>query len=361
MPKILFISPLPPPRGGIASWTEKIFQYGLSPQYSLHLVNTKIKGHRNIFDKTFLSVTEIMRNLNIIIVLIHQLIFARPQLIHLNSSLSSFGIWRDLLCVLLAKIIKLPVVTHYHGHLPDFKKRLFGLNYAALKLLMHLTNINVVTNQVSYQYVQQFIKANCVVLPNFIEDNVFLKIPMPQFANDSLRAIFAGGITKAKGCLEILNIAKRCPEIEFHLFGKMHADVADEFNNKPNNMFIHEVVNQETLWKEMQASDFLLFPSYTEGFPLTVLEAMSVGLPIIATRVGAIPEMIDEGKGGFLVSPYHVDELCLAINKLSADRDLKITMGQYNRDKSFNTYRYAIVMEQLQQLYQEVLDIPCAA
>lgn len=352
---ILFISPLPPPHGGIATWTNEIFQYGLPDGSQLSLVDTRIRGKRNIFDPSAFSFVEFFRTVTILSSLIYQLVINRPRLVHLNSSLSTFGIFREMSCAMLASIFRVPVISHYHGNLPDFRgERFFGLSQFCLRALMRISKINIVTNTHSFAQAKMLnaSKANIVFLPNFIQDKTFdLEI---RKESCQCRAIFAGGITRAKGCAEILTAALRLPTIEFHLFGKMHDDMAALFANAPKNIFLHGVISHDELLKEMCKSDFLLFPSYTEGFPLTVLEAMSIGLPVIATRVGAIPDMVENDLGGYLVAPRDVDGLINAINLLASDSKLRLTMGKFNRQKSFNQYRYSIVIEQLSQLYNQL-------
>ncbi len=123
----------------------------------------------------------------------------------------------------------------------------------------------------------------------------------------------------------------------------------------PHNIVLHGEVDRETLLKKMCQSDFLIFPSHTEGFPLTVLEAMTVGLPVIATRVGAIPDMIKEDEGGYLIEVNIVDALTSAVVNMSNDPDKRREMGAYNQHKSYHQYRYSIVSKKLQALYGQVL------
>lgn len=359
---ILLISPLPPPHGGIATWTKKIINLGSLPDGTqLSLVNTKIVGKRNIFDRASFSFAEIGRTIKIFYLLCHQLLFNRPKLIHLSCSLSSVGIFRDLSCVIIAKIFKLPVICHYRGNIPDFKnKRFFGLSEICLRLLINIASINIVENQGSFQQAKIFIKKEnkekIILLPNFIEDAIFdYEISNKQENRHRYQILFAGGITGAKGCNEILQIANELPDIDFHLFGKMHQDMVEQFKSAPKNIFLRGDVQHDTLLKEMCAADCLLFPSYTEGFPMVVLEAMSIGLPVIASNVGAIPEMVDEGLGGYLINPCDVTALVSAIKKLFAHPQLIIDMGKYNKQKSFNCYRLSVVVDQLSTIYNQVL------
>lgn len=352
---ILFISPLPPPYGGIATWTDEIMQSGLPDGSQLSLVDTKIRGNRNIFDSNSFSFAEFTRTITVLSSLIYQLITNRPRLMHLNCSLSPLGIFRDMSCAILARIFYVPVISHYHGNIPDFNgERFFGFSQICLRALMRISKINIVENKVSLAKAKKIINrdSDIVLIPNFILDKTFdLEIKKD---NCRCRAIFAGGITRAKGCAEILEAARCLPEIEFHLFGKMHNDMKTLFVNVPKNIFLHGVINHDALLKEMCKSDFLLFPSYSEGFPLTVLEAMSVGLPVIATNVGALPEMVEKDLGGFLVAPQDVMGLVDAIKMIASDHKLKLAMGKYNRQKSFNQYRYSIVITQLLKIYNQL-------
>lgn len=355
---ILYISPLPPPYGGIATWTQKIAHYGLPASHPFTIINTKIRGDRNIFDATTFSFAEFWRNITIFFTLFYQIVRKRPRLIHINSSLSPFGIMRDLACALVAKISHIPIIAHYHGNIPDFdRKRFYGLSGASFDALMRVATINIVTNEPSLTHLQNktktTAKSKLMMLPNFIEDHIFAEMTMkPNYATTHYRAIFVGGITRAKGCHELISAAKTFATIEFHLYGKMHADMMNVV--LPTNIILHGEIRHSELLNDMPHYHFLLFPSHTEGFPLTVLEAMTIGLPVIATSVGAIPQMIDDGKGGFLCAPHDSKALCHVIAKLISQPQLLSTMGTYNRDKSFKCYRYSKVIKDFMQLYNTI-------
>lgn len=352
---ILLISPLPPPQGGIAVWTKKIIDIGLPDGSPISLIDTKIRGNRNIFDRATVSIAEFTRTLRILCLLIYHLILNKPRIIHINCSLSSIGIFRDWLCGKIARLFNIPVVVHYHGNMHDFQyTRFAGLSLSALRHLMKDAQINIVINTFSLQKAYEIQMGKVLLLPNFIEESLF-DYPIQHFQKSRPRAIFAGGITQTKGCKEIFNLAIALPEIDFYLFGKMHADMADLYKNLSANIFLQGEVPHQYLLNEMHRSDFLLFPSYTEGFPLTVLEAMAIGLPVIGTRVGAIPEMITDGKGGILVNPGDIPALIDAIQYISQNQQLRQAMGEFNRKHSFENYRYSVVIQQLVKIYDELI------
>lgn len=356
MKPILYVSPLPPPYGGIATWTALIFKHGLPSASKLSLVDTKICGKRNIFDQANFTIIELFRFFKIITQFLTELLFNKPSLIHLNSSLSSLGIFRDMLCLTMGKGLNIPVVSHFHGNLPDFnEKRFFGLSGFFLKKVIRYSDLNIVENNFSYQYMlKKNLSAHFKYLPNFIEDELF-KQDFTVKGQHLSKAIFAGGITKAKGVAEILALARAFPKIEFHLYGKLHKDMYPTLKEPPANFILHAPIAHTALLKAMQESDFLLFPSYSEGFPLTVVEAMAMRLPVIATNVGALPEMIDEGKGGFLVPPGNYSALREALHKLLSLVDKGNEMGAYNREKAYAHYRYSKVIHDMEESYREVM------
>lgn len=365
MKPILYISPLPPPFGGIATWTQKIVHYGLPSGQPFIVIDSKIKGKRNIFDASTFSPIELWRNFIIIFSVLYQIIMHRPCLVHINSSLSKTGIMRDLLTAFIAYLFRIPVIVHYHGNLPDYQQDYFyGLSGYALNALMRIAHMNIVTNEASLKYAQMHFnqqtkrKIQLILLPNFIEDHIFAH-KIAKETSEQLRAIFIGGMTRKKGGLELIHAAYAYPEIEFHVFGKMHADM--EKSTLPANMILHGEVDHDLLLKTMCHYDFMVFPSHTEGFPLSVLEAMALGLPVIASSVGAIPEMIDDGKGGFLCPAENSQALCDAIHALIKQPALLTNMGDYNRYKCFQSYRYSKVIKDFMQLYHSIAEIePCA-
>jgi glycosyltransferase involved in cell wall biosynthesis len=354
---ILYISPLPPPQGGIAVWTQKIVSAGLPDQTPVTLVDTRSRGPRDIFQPAFFSIAELQRTLRIYFLVLYQLLFHRPKLIHLSCALSSAGVFRDAACVALAKLFRVPVLTHYHGNMQDFNTtRLRGYSGKILIWLLRTSTINIFANTPSYHCAQQKLGStkNFVLLPNFIEDAIFDYAKTTTEPGQRLRALYAGGITAAKGCAEILAMAQRFPTIDFHLFGKMHADMAQQYQNIPENLHLHGEVQHANLLAEMRLSDFLLFPSYTEGFPLTVLEAMAIGLPVIATTVGGIPEMIQHGAGGLLVPPRDSAALAQAIQSFLDTPQQIVSQGQYNKQKSYAEFRYSVVMARMLTIYSQI-------
>ncbi len=105
----------------------------------------------------------------------------------------------------------------------------------------------------------------------------------------------------------------------------------------------------------MNAFDVFLFPSLWEGFGLVLLEAMAACLPVVASRVSAIPEVIADGETGILVSPHDIDAMASALSRLIADAPLRRHLGLLGRDRLETEFSIARMTDETLRLYAQVL------
>jgi len=101
-------------------------------------------------------------------------------------------------------------------------------------------------------------------------------------------------------------------------------------------------------------SHFLVLPSRHEGFPNAVLEAMSVGLPVISFNIPGLDQLVIENQTGILVEPFDVKSLGLAIDKLASDRDLRILLGR-NAQRKSKDYSWGNVADEFSRAFGLVL------
>ena len=364
--KVLLISPLPPPLGGIATWTEMLMLNGLE-RYNISIIDTKLRGKRLVFGEKYTFLIEGYRNITIILKLLYVLVIERPKLLHISCSTSSvWGIFRDFCCLCLGKIFFVGIVIQHNGNVAYIinNTRVFNLGRKLIKLISKLANYTIVLNKPSFNNLHQlFTKTgemrNIITLPLFLSNDVFtyLNKNSKSIINTELSFVYLGGITNAKGCNEILRLAYEFPVVKFKLIGWVLPDMSTAMENIPNNViYLGRLAKKEEVFDQLLHSSCFLFPSHSEGFPLSVLEAMALGLPVIATNVGAIPEMIDNGKGGFVVDTGDFDALeksCRTMISLSQE-EIK-AMGDYNQKKVRHNYTYEKVTKKLEFVYEQVI------
>ena len=357
--KILFISPLPPATGGISSWMQRIVEHGLHDNYSIHVVDIGIRNKAYAHGVSW-WIGQGHRTARILASLVLQLTFTRPHIVHLNCSLSSRGIFRDLICALLARLWGVPVVGHYRGNIPEFAGgRRNGTSWRALRKLIRVATLNIALNRGSLECLydlQHEKQRSPVSLPNVIQDFVFhrrfSRVLVPA---RRIRILYSGWITIAKGCHMILSVARKLPEVDFIMLGPVMTDMEHYLSRLPKNVTVCGDIATDAVFKHMESSDLFLFPSRIEGFPNAVLEAMAFGLPVVATKVGAIPEMIEEGKGGLFIDGSDANEITSALQVLIAYPEMRDRMGRFNIRKSQTEYACSVVADRLVSLYRKVL------
>ena len=95
-------------------------------------------------------------------------------------------------------------------------------------------------------------------------------------------------------------------------------------------------------------------PSKYEGMPLAILEYMAGGAPIVATAVGGVPELIDDGGHGLLVRPEDPEDLAAALQKLLEDRELAARLGAAAKERQRANFDLDVVVRRLEDLYLEL-------
>jgi glycosyltransferase involved in cell wall biosynthesis len=173
--------------------------------------------------------------------------------------------------------------------------------------------------------------------------------------HDNLRIIFVGGVIKTKGAYDIVDLAASMPDLKFQLVGHIHKRPGTKLDKLPINIELTGSKSNKEVIDILSTGDIFLFPSYSEGFPVAVLEAMAMGLPVIASRVGAIPEMVDQDQGGYLVNPGDITEIKDSLRKLADNPNRRMKFGNYNRNKCQSLYSYANVSNALVDIYNEVI------
>ncbi len=92
-----------------------------------------------------------------------------------------------------------------------------------------------------------------------------------------------------------------------------------------------------------------------EGFPLTILEAMRAGLPVIASRVGGVPESVIDGQNGFLVEPSDLSQLAVSVKRLIDDPLLRMRMGAAGRALYEERFTVTAMLHKTRSAYEQVL------
>lgn len=345
--KVLLISPLPPPAGGIATWTKKYTDWAYKEHINVEVINSAVIGgraeqintNRNYMD-------EVKRTISILKELIKKIKSFHPNIIHLNSACGKFGLIRDFLCAAIVHSHKIPLVVHYRCNIEDQVRSKIQTYF--LGKVSQLANINLVLNSPSKKYLEKTYGINSSLITNFI-DNDFI-VEKKDINEQIYNILFVGHVQATKGVKEIIQVAYHFKDICFTLAGP----IADEIKllKVPDNIVFKGSIGLADIRKLLENADVFLFPSHTEGFSNALLEAMAMGLPIITTNVGANADMI-EASGGIIVNVNDCNGIRNAIIKLK-NKEVREKASLWNIKKVNETYLIDMVMKKLFTIYLSV-------
>ena len=192
----------------------------------------------------------------------------------------------------------------------------------------------------------------------------------PTRKNGHFTVIHVGRMEKRKGVVDLIRaipeVLNAVPETRFVFVGsdrphcpggRTHAQFIEEELPPEVRGRISLVgrLPDEEVDRMLQQADLLVSPSLYESFGLVFPEAMRWGTAVIGTRVGGIPEIVEDGKNGILVSPASPGELAAAMISLLQDSERRRTLGEAGRlhiERHFNTVRMA---QEVEKMYEEAL------
>lgn len=200
-----------------------------------------------------------------------------------------------------------------------------------------------------------------VVIPNGMSDILYKKIENNDFrkklgisSKDKL-VLFFGRLTLVKGVDKLIEVAKEITKERKDIYfvfrgpdeGARH--IVEE-NVSKNIILVKETRDKIEVVKTYQAADIYVLPSYREGLPLTLFEAMACGLPVVASPVNGIPYEMKEPENGFLVRYGDLKNLKKRILEILDDKKLSKKIGENNKIKAKN-YDWDLIYKKTMELY----------
>jgi glycosyltransferase involved in cell wall biosynthesis len=274
-----------------------------------------------------------------------------PDIVHAQS----LGI--GVPALLSKNLLKIPYVVWGQGsdvYLPDWFTKLTS------KTIIKNANSVIALTEDMKRAMQAIYNRDITIVPNGIDLKEYIsELPVQNVGGPIKRILFVGRLHPVKGTrylLGAMSIVRRdMPEAKLVLVGD--GGEREHLENLTDDLKIRECVEfigrvpHENVQNYMNQSDVFVLPSLSEGFPVTILEAMACGLPVVATRVGGIPDIVEDGINGYLVDAMDQEMIAEALLKLLKDEELWEEVSNNNREKS-KKYRWDTVAAALEEMYQ---------
>ena len=254
------------------------------------------------------------------------------SVVHINTSLDPRAYWRDLAYLAVAKLLRARVLYQVHGGaLPQNffpgRRRLTRF----LRWTLMLPEAVVLMARCELDAYRQFLPGqNLLLLTSGVDPRAYAHVPTVMSRPDHpLRLVFIGRLVREKGLYETLQGVRLALELgvdaRLVIAGRGDEEprlrrYAQALGIAPRVTFAGVVSGRDKVTL-LAGSDVLILPSYAEGMPYTLLEGMAAGVPVIATPVGAVPDVVTEGTHGCLVAPRDGKAMAQAIASMAADRE----------------------------------------
>jgi glycosyltransferase involved in cell wall biosynthesis len=301
------------------------------------------------------------------ITLYHLLVFPfillreRPTVVHLAGS-TFWQFWEFAFYILACRVLGRKSIYHWLASYVDFHQRSGKLGLTFLRIASRMADRHIVQSSIDHAYLTKLVPASRVdIVPNGIPAAV-----LAQYADrtapterQEIRLLFVGGRDPVrKGLGDILKALETVLPVEsgIRLAITGGGNVTETLTQVQSQLVQDHLdslgyVSEAAKMELYRSSDVLLLPSYEEGLPYVILEGMGAGLPVISTRIGGIPDVIENQVNGFLIEPGDVPALAERILRLCRDPELRRRVGQANRQKIATSYTEEAIFSRIAGIY----------
>lgn len=355
-PNVLMTGPLPPAVGGMASVISSLQASSLVRHVNLQLFETgkTTKVGRPIW----LGISSRFR----VIWRWWRLLSRRERVLAHIHTCSGLTYFLDGVLLIMARIRGAPTVLHIHGG--RFDAFLDGLGPFRRQIAQWLARRAHLVIVLSVEWQDRLCSrlpgARIVVVPNGVN---ILPASARQCQTAPVRFVFVGSVSRAKGIHCLLRATELAmqpwtvdligPEGEQGFLAWLKSEILSRGLSERINI-LGLIVGEERD-RLLDSADGFVLPSLTEALPMAMLEAMAAGLPVVATKVGSIPEVIRDGFEGRLVNPEDPVALARALDELAGDESARLKMGEIARETCARHYGMETMAERILKIYRQLV------
>ena len=381
--KILFVGPIPPPYSGPElSMQQFLESRRLKSEFQIRYLKTNFRTtNRN---KGKFGVLMVFNFFKFFTTYLYYLILLRPSCVYYPITPTALGwVGRDAWVILLAKLMRVKIIIHLRGshfrlNYHDFPFLIKRLVNTALK---SVTKAMVQADYLRTEFMPQIDSRKIEVLYQGVDTGEYF--PDERVRKGPIRILFMGHLTKAKGYTDVLKVIPEiCEEfgdVEFYFAGEKRTGERGVFFNQVNGArleyecpnaaerdffragymanynYVGIITGSEKL-ELMRDCDIFISASYSEGFSRSVLEAMSLGMSLVYTPVGAHKEVLKDGMNGFSFLPGDLKGMKVALTELITNPVKRKQISSNNIDLVESNFSITKIIEDFKIIIEKALD-----
>lgn len=358
--KILMLGPSLTAVGGVSTHLNQLFASPLARRFQLLLFQVGSEGRYEG------PVLKALRLTTGPLQFAYRLLRDRPDIVHFNTSLVPKSFWRDFVFMLVAHYLfrKKIVFQKHGGALPQQFFAHSALLTRLLRQVLRLPRAIVVLGSEERSAYDSFVPGqNVVLIPNAIDVTGLVERPLEHAPTGPLHLAYLGRIADYKGVFTIVDALAKVVQDgrDMHLTVAGSGPAAARLEARVQELGLTGRVrfagplhgaDIKALWRTV---DVFVFPTWhKEGLPYALLEAMAAGAVPVTTRVGAIPDVMQDGVHGLFVPPRDPQALAQALARLDGDRAALLAMAQAGRARVLEHYTVQRLVADFERLYESM-------
>lgn len=366
-PRVLVSGHLPPPMGGIATYFLALLNSPLPELVDLAFVQTSAQN-RTLSRSGRFTLRNLVSAIQDCARFTGSLIKHRPQVTHISTA---FGVsfLKHSLCVWIARLGGCRVLLHPRCSITVLYLRRSRLWQWYFRQVIRQTS-GVLALSSEWLQLREIVPS-CTVyyLPNAIDQTSYREIAEQRLSQPPkeppLNVLYLGYLGRDKGSFDLIEAAKILKSagapLKIHLVGEeLHEGEKEALFSRvreedlEDTVVIHPAAYGSDKLAFFREADLFVYPSYHEGLPNAVLEAMACALPVVATRVGGIPDQVQDGGNGLLVDPANPGQLAQALGRLCQDTTLRRKMQRKSFRFAVERYDMQTYIPRLAGIYRAI-------
>jgi O-antigen/teichoic acid export membrane protein/glycosyltransferase involved in cell wall biosynthesis len=357
-PRILMVGSHPTRTlGGIATTISNLLRSPLAREFEIRHIPSQADDCGKL-GKIALALTALIKFTAMIV-------WLRPDLayVHVGANVS---LLRKVPFIAVARLLRRRVVTHFHaGDFDTFYQSRPRIGKAWIRSGIGLSHHLIAVSEQWRKWLGEFWPNTLVTfVPHGIKTEEFNREPEP--GGSAVRLLFVGAMGRLKGERDLIyalqNISNVHPSLRLIMLGNGDDAVKHLLLGSKLHSLVEHLgpVALDQCPDFYKRADLFVLPTYAECLPISMLEAMAAGLPVISTTVGGIPDLIEDGVEGYLVAPGDIEALSDRIARLINNPAERRRMGERARIKALR-YDEKLSLSQLSALLRQAARVPSAA
>jgi glycosyltransferase involved in cell wall biosynthesis len=359
----LLVIHTPPPYGGGEVQAQNLKEY-FAGKENYVIYDYSRKSHSRRQWNSLFDVRAILGGIWWVLKVVYLFLARKPEKVYFTLPKSFRAFMRNAMVIPVARLLGIKILGELPGTSFCFLEKGRGIFYrTGLFFLKQIDEIRFLSPRISDVHRGYRFRKH-VIIENGIRAAAGHAVNPDVFGKSELNLLYVGSIERSKGIFNSLQALKLCLDeghkMHFHVVGYWPNEKEEREavgfiaeNRLEKAVTFHGILIGAAKWDIVKGCAILLHPTFWDGVPLTILEALSVGMAVISTRVGGIPDTIQDGANGIILNENNPEAIKAALNYLNSKRNILSLISANNRALFEKRFSLPIFLKNMENWFND--------